>query len=307
MSTRITESMISSSVLSDINRAGAALGETQQRLASGKKITQPSDDPFGTSQAMSLRDELEGNSQYQRNVSDAVAWTNVTDTALSKISDVVQRVHELTVQGGSDTSGQPARNAIAQEIDQLIESVKQEANASYAGHYVLGGTATTTRPYSPGTAAPPSAPDPNADDGGAIVREIGPGVRLTVNVNASTFLGDGSDGKLLNVLRDISAHLKSGTPADADALRTTDLTNLTTQDDALSAVQAQVGAIANRLTTAQGRLQEVAETTTKLLSDTEDADMAKTMVDYSTQQSVYRSALQSGANIVQASLLDFLK
>ncbi len=44
-----------------------------------------------------------------------------------------------------------------------------------------------------------------------------------------------------------------------------------------------------------------------LLSKTEDADMAKTLVDASTQQAVYQSALQAGAKIVQTSLLDFLR
>jgi len=34
--------------------------------------------------------------------------------------------------------------------------------------------------------------------------------------------------------------------------------------------------------------------------------MAKTMIDFSMQQTVYQSALRAGANIVQASLLDFL-
>ena len=95
--------------------------------------------------------------------------------------------------------------------------------------------------------------------------------------------------------------------ADMDALRTGDLKSLSTNLDNLSKVRATVGATTNRLETADSRLQEVEESTTKLLSDVEDADMAKTMVDYSTQQSVYKSALQSGANIVQSSLLDFLR
>jgi flagellar hook-associated protein 3 FlgL len=92
-----------------------------------------------------------------------------------------------------------------------------------------------------------------------------------------------------------------------NTLRTTDLKALTTALDELSKIRATVGATTNRLETADARLQEVEESTTKLLSDVEDADMAKTMVEFSMQQSVYQSALQSGANIVQASLLDFLR
>ena len=60
-------------------------------------------------------------------------------------------------------------------------------------------------------------------------------------------------------------------------------------------------------TRADARLGQLEETTTTLLSNTEDADMAKTLIDASTQQAVYQSALGPGRKIVQTSLLDFLR
>jgi flagellar hook-associated protein 3 FlgL len=129
-------------------------------------------------------------------------------------------------------------------------------------------------------------------------------------VLGSAVLGQGQlagDGKLLNVLRDISDHLKSGSVANMNILRTTDLKGLDTNLDLISQARATVGATTNRLESANSRLQEVEESLTKLLSGVEDADMAKTAVDFSMQQSVYQSALHAGANIVQQSLLDFLR
>jgi flagellar hook-associated protein 3 FlgL len=73
------------------------------------------------------------------------------------------------------------------------------------------------------------------------------------------------------------------------------------------AVQARVGAGMNRLDTASSRLAQIEESATSMLSNTEDADMAKVLTDFSTQQAVYQSALQAGARIVQTSLLDFLR
>jgi len=143
-----------------------------------------------------------------------------------------------------------------------------------------------------------------------VAREIGPGVSVQVNVVGSSLLGNGqaaADGKLLNVLRDISDHLKSGTVVDMNTLRTTDLKAIDVNLDAISQARATVGATTNRLESADSRLQEVEESLTKLLSDVEDADMAKTYTDFSMQQSVYQSALKAGANIVQQSLLDFLR
>ncbi|MEA2422082.1 MAG: flagellar hook-associated protein 3 FlgL [Thermoleophilaceae bacterium] len=304
MSTRITSNMISRSVLSDLNDVSNRLAKTQQRMSSGKQITRASDDPYGTSRALSLSSDIAATQQYQRNVSEATAWQDVTDAALSKITDAVHRARELAIQGASDAAGQASRTAAAAEIDQLIASVKQEANASYGGRYVFSGTDTDIRPYDV------AGNDAYSGDSAIVAREIGPGISVAVNVVGSDLLGQGqlaADGKLLNVLRDLSDHLKSGTVVDMNTLRSTDLKGLDTNLDALSQARATVGATTNRLESADSRLQEVEGSVTKLLSDVEDADMAKTAVDYSMQQSVYQSALHAGANIVQQSLLDFLR
>jgi flagellar hook-associated protein 3 FlgL len=114
------------------------------------------------------------------------------------------------------------------------------------------------------------------------------------------------DGGVISVLRTISQHLRSGSATDADSLRTTDLSSLDASLDTISSARAVNGATTNRLTSASDRLSQIEQSTTSLLSDTQDADMAKTMIDFSMQQTVYQSALRAGANIVQASLLDFL-
>ncbi len=304
MSMRITMLMSSHAMLSDINDGYDRLTRLQQQMASGKQISTPSDDPYGTSRAMGLRGELAGLTQYQSNVDDGTGWLNTSDTALSQMSSVVQRARELLVQGGSDTADQTARNAIADEIDQLTDSVKQEANVQYAGKYVFSGTATDTQPYALG-----SGTDRYAGDGGTITRTIGPGVQVPINSDVHALLGDGQgagDGKLLDTLRGIADHLRGGTSADADALRTTDLHQLDASFDTLDQIRADVGARTNRLAMATSRLSGLQSNTTQLLSDTEDADVAQTVTAYTTQQAAYNAALRAGANIVQSSLLDFL-
>ena len=303
MSMRVTTMMSSRALVHDLNENLARVSELQGRLSSGRQITRPSDDPYGTSRALSLRGELEGLGQYQRNVADGTGWLNTCDTALGQVSDALQRVRELLVQAGSDTAGPASRAAIADELDQLIDSVKQEANVEYGGRFVFSGTATDTAPY------PLTGPDRYAGDAGTVTREIGPGVEIPLNVDVSSLYGDGQaarDGKLLDTLRGIADHLRGGTPADANALRTTDLQQLDASFDALNGVRADVGARTTRLAVASARLSGLELNTTQLLSETEDADMAQTITDYTTQQAAYNAALRAGANIVQSSLLDFL-
>jgi flagellar hook-associated protein 3 FlgL len=303
MPTRITNSMVSRQVLSDIQEMTAKLAATQAKLASGKQITKPSDDPYATSRALQLSGSLAGIKQYERNVNEATSWTGVTNTALSSINDAAQRARALLVQAGNDTYDTTSRTAIADEIDQLIETIKGDANAKVGDTYILSGTKSDVAPYTVGGA------DTYNGNSGSVYRQIGPGVSVQINTVGSAVLGNGvsGDGGLIGVLRDISTHLRAGTTTAADSLRSTDLQALDANLDGITQARAVVGATTNRLDTAKDRLAEIEESTTSLLSNTTDADMAKTMIDFSMQQSVYTAALRAGANIVQASLLDFLR
>ncbi len=305
MSTRITQSMVSSRVLTDLQNVSYKLSQTQQKLSSGRELTKPSDDPYATSKALSLSNDLEATQQYERTVNDATSWTNLTETTFNSINAAAQRARTLLVQAGNDTNGTTSRSAIADEIDQLVDEMKGDANVQYGGQYVFSGANTTQAPYIVGGSP---ANDAYQGDSGAVYRQIGPGVSIQINTVGSSVLGNGvpGDGGLISVLRTISQHLRSGTATDADSLRTTDLSSLDSAMDNLTAARATNGATTNRLSSASDRLAQIEQSTTSLLSDTQDADMAKTMIDFSMQQTVYQSALRAGANIVQASLLDFL-
>ena len=297
---RITSSMVHRGVLADLNDVASKIADTQRKMATGKELTRPSDDPYAVGRALGLRTDLEGLTQYRRNIAEAESWTSSSDTALGTLTDIVHRGKELLVRGANGTASAKERGVIADEIDQLIDAAKQNVNADLGGRSLFSGTATNVAPYDLTT-------DIYHGDTGDVVRTIGPGVSVIVNVRASAILGDGTDGKMINTLRDIAAHLRGGTAADQTALSGTDITAIDRSLDVLLSAQAQIGAVANRLSSADDRLAELEESSRNLLSTTEDADMAATLIDYSMQQSVYQSALRAGAGIVQASLLDFLR
>lgn len=314
MAMRITTSMVQRNILSDLNGISSKLTKTQMKAASNKEINRPSDDPFATAQAMALRQSLSANQQHQRNVEDAIGWQDATEQALMDITESVEKAKSLLVQGSSDSLDQTSRDAIASELEQLIEGIKQTANTSYRGSYLFAGTETSTRPYAP--TSTPYAPADDAylgDDAGwnpaipGIIREIGPGVQMSINVVARQFLGDGQsagDGKLLDVMRDAVDDLRTG---NATALRGPDMDRLEQNFDALLEVRAANGAKTNRLEAALGRLTQLEESVTSQLSQTEDADIAETLIELNSQTAAYQAALRAGASIVQTSLMDFLR
>ncbi len=301
MSLRVTSQMTARNTLRDLQGNINSLAALQRKMSTGKEITRPSDDPYGTSLALELRGEMAGLQQYQRNVDDGTAWLNASDTALSKIGDVVQRIRTLVVQTATDSAGQRAREAAAQEIDQLIETIKQEANTQYAGRYIFSGTRTDTAPYALGGA------DAYAGNGDTIQREIGPKVEIDINTDVSGLLGNGqgaADNALLHTLRDIADDLRAG---DGNRLRGTDIARLDVNFDKLNSIRADVGARTNRMDIAGSRLMTLEENSLNLLTRVEDADAPKTLIEYTTQQAAYNMALKAGANVVQNSLMDFLR
>lgn len=297
MTARITQGMMNQTLLYDLRNVTTQLSTSEQQLSSGYKLNQPSDDPYGASQALKLRADLAANRQYQSNVQDANSWQNVADTALGDIGDSIQRARDLVIQGANDTNDASDRQAIVTELNQLIDSIKTDGNTQYAGRYIFAGSATQTPPYAVGGA------DGYAGNADALQREIGTGVRVQVNVIGQDVVGDGSTG-LLGAVRQAAADLRTG--GSIDALRTTDLQAIDTGSDAVTSTRAVVGARVNRLDAATDRLQQLEQASTQLLSQTEDADMAKTMIDLTMQQSVYQAALKAGANLIQPSLMDFL-
>jgi flagellar hook-associated protein 3 FlgL len=306
---RITTSMVQRNVLSDLNSISTALAKTQSKAASNKEITRPSDDPFKTAQAMGLRASIGANEQFVRNIQDAQGWMDSTESALDSITTYVNRAHDLLLQGATDTADVTSRNAIASEIDQIIQGIKETANVSYGDKYIMSGTATSVAPYKQGSddsyqgnlgGLDPAVP--------GIVREIGPNVTMTINSVAVEILGEGrtnpTDGKLLNALRDISDHLKAN---DGPSLRGADMTALQNRLDSLLEIRARNGAQTNRLDAATTRIDQITGALTNQLSETEDADIAKTLIQFNSQSAAYQAALRAGANIVQSSLMDFLR
>ena len=69
----------------------------QQQMATGRRIERASDDPAGASLALQHRKNLAYETQMRRNIEGGIAFMNVSEAALSGVTDSLQRVRELTV------------------------------------------------------------------------------------------------------------------------------------------------------------------------------------------------------------------
>ena len=296
---RITNQMTSQMTLAGIESALDRLDTTQQELSTGKSINQPSDNPSGTALALQLNTDLSNLTSYSNNVTDGTGWTTAQSSALTDITNSVQRIQELTTEAANGTQTAADMQASAQEVNQLIDQIKQDANTQYNGQYVFSGSATSTAPYQSGSN------DTYGGNSATVMRTIGPNTSLTISANLEGVLGNGQsagDGDLLDTLRTIASDMNSGNSSGLNS----DLTSLSTNLNSLSGLSANVGAVEDRLQMASSRIQTLQTSDTQVLSNTQDADMATTEINFSTEQAALQAALQGGANIVQQSLMNFL-
>lgn len=303
MTYRVTEAMLGGATVADLNSTLAALQRTSSELASGHKILEPSDDPFGAGRVIELQSQLDGLASYAEGAQDGISWENTAAGAMSSMHGVLERVRELIVQASNGTVGQSDREAISNQVTQLIEAIKQDANVQYGGQYIFSGTAADTAPYALGE------DDTYAGNEGTVARAIGPGSSVSISTDIAGLLGNGKaagDGKVLDTLRTIAEHLSSGTPEALAQLSSSDLRQLESGIEALSVLQASAGGTTDQLQTASSRIEQLQSSITQALSNTDDVNVAEATIAYSNEQAAYEAALRASARIVQESLLDFL-
>ena len=291
---RVTNSMTSRTVLANIENVYDQLTATQNELSSGKQLVKPSDNPYGASRALTYRADLAANQQYQSNAAEMGSWLSTSDTALSSINAALGRARDLLLQGANGTLAQTELDSISTELGQLADSIKSDANTQYAGSYVFSGSQTGTQPFAVGPV------DTYNGDAAPISRQLGQGVTMQVNVT-----GDVVVSPILAAIRQAQLDLAAGgTPGN---LGTVDLKAIDAAQDNLAEQQAVVGARANRVDLATSRLQQIQQAQTAQLSNVEDADVAKAMIDFSQHSAVYQAALRAGASLIQPTLMDYLK
>ncbi len=295
---RITNRMLAENAMRNTSANLQAMSVSQNQIGSGKKLSKPSDDPAQVLSAIEATDGLAQISQYLRNIGVAQQQTSAADAALSDAANVVQRARELAVEGGTGTLSDADRQAIAAEVDQLTAQLVSDAATKVGDSYIFNGFQSQTAPYvytpASGTTAGVVS---GAPDTSAVMARVGPGVQVQVNTSAADAFRPA-----LDALTQLYSDLESG-----GTVAGTTLDALDGALDAVTQARAVVGARTNRLDQTQTNLQAQQLAVTKLLSDTEDVDMASAISLFQQQQLTYNAALQVSGKILQTSLIDVLK
>lgn len=299
---RITQRAITTTSLQGLNSNLAAVNRLQQHLTSGTTISRPSDSPTGTNTSLLTRRDMAGIDQQARNITDGTTVLDSTDAALQDMLGQVLVVRNLTLQALNEgTMSAESRTAIATQVAGLRESLLGAANTVVQGRPLFGGVTTGTAAY----AADGSYTGVGGAGGIPVVpvnRRISDVESVRVDITGPEAFGDPGGGKdLFAVIASITANI-----GDATALRA-DLDDLDVVRGKMLASTADIGTRQARFDTAKEVNTGRSLTLMAQLSANEDVDMARTMMELKMQETGYQAALQATAQVIQPTLLDFLR
>jgi flagellar hook-associated protein 3 len=300
MSTRVNLETFISNTLANVQKSTSNMSRLQEQISTGKKVNRVSDDPAGARKILSLRSEDLRLDQYASNIQRATQSLDFSASALQNTSDILVRITELTMQGVSDSTDQGSRSIIANEINQLLETIMQSANTQWLGHYTFAGTETTTEPF---VSARNSSGDISAvtynGNRETIEYNVGPNTNSVVNLTGDEVF---VSSKLFDTIIKIRDNLSDGSITFAR----NELGNLDNASQNILNSIAKAGGISNTLELTGNRITDTKLSLQEVLATAESADIAELVLKLTEQQSIFEASLSSGSYIFKTSILNYL-
>lgn len=125
----------------------STLGDVMEKLSSGFKINHASDDPSGIAIAGKMQAQIDCLAQASTNGSDGISVLQTAEGALNEVTEMIQRMRELSVQAANGTNSISERKTIQKEIDSLLEEIDRVAQTTEFNNINLLNGALDNRTY----------------------------------------------------------------------------------------------------------------------------------------------------------------
>ncbi len=145
---RISTQQIFTNAVSQMQQGQSELAQTQERIASGKQLLRPSDDPVAAAQILKLEREISRSDKFDGNIDVSQRRLQLEELTLNQIDTAADRLRELTVQAGSATLSSADRSSIANEVSGLQDMMLSLMNTQdVQGEYLFAGSQGGTQPF----------------------------------------------------------------------------------------------------------------------------------------------------------------
>jgi flagellar hook-associated protein 3 FlgL len=287
---RVTHQTASDSVIGNLRRQGGQILKTQETIASGKRINRASDDPRGMSRILDTQQLLSSLNQYQRNITQGELRIDALDTTLATVDDFVARARNIVAHAGQGTDMQAI---LADDVAKIREQVVQLANTRLRDTYLFAGHNTATAPFlGDGT---------YTGDSGSYHIRVGQTSEIVLQVDGNTVFKDTED--IFLILEELQTALENGDRVQIQ----NQAAPLARFKEHLQNVQANIASSRDQMETSNNYLDNFIHSMETYLADMEEADMTEAVLALQLQNTVYEAALVAAADLLQPSLLQFLR
>ena len=287
-------------MLRQIEQLTSDQAKLQAQVSTGRRVTEPEDDPAAVGRILILQAQQRQNDQYASNANRAATLANTTFSGLQGIKRISDRIGELSTlgTGAMDTT---AMQSYGTETDQLLEQALQLANSQSGNDYIYGGTAVSSPPFV-------AVRDVNGKITSITYQGNTSQAPISLSATASvapTTTGATNNGiaAFLNNLVTLRDALNSGSTSAVQATQT----SLQTGEDTIIDAMAQIGGVQTRIEAAQSQQKDQQTNLASLISSESSVDLPTTVVKLSQTQTAYQAALASASKIMNMSLLDYIR
>lgn len=310
---RISTNTFPNSLLNQLTSLSARQYRLQSQAATGQRLQLPEDDPVAMRRVIDLQAEAGTIAQYQDNIARQTEIAQSSFSAIRSLKNISDRAGEIATLADGLSSSEGLQ-AYASELNELIKQAVQVMNTTNRGDYLFAGTRSDQPPFVL-TADSEGQPVSVAFQGNTVSSEveIAQGATVVAHVPGANLGGNGVRGVVADSRSgaDLFAHLISLRDnllaGNTAAIAATDQTQLLQDEDNILFHISANGALQARLEMTQSMAEDRSLAVESRVSSEVDADLTQTLTRLGQVQTAYQAALQSGATMLNLSLLDFLR
>lgn len=310
MNIRVTGQTQTANAIANMRRQQADVAKFQEMISTGVKVKAASDAPAAFGTIAVAKGASKRAATYQETLNDSNSDLNAGVSVMQETSAILTRAGQLAIDGASGTIDATGFEAIAAEVDSLIDRTLTAANQQQDGRYLYSGTATDTKPFRVATLTPDGKPATIAYDGATERTRSLISQSQTVDtryVGGDVFQAAGQDvfGALMGLRDDLrNTTLNDSQKTEAVSARLADIQNARTRVGEVMGEQS--GALAG-MSAIQNRLSDLKLNADSRAGDLESTDYAAAVVGLKQQETAFEATLGVSARLLQPNLMDFLR
>lgn len=311
---RVSTQMYPQAMLGQLGKLTQMQQKLQNQVSTGLRVQEAADDPAAARKIIVWQGDLAEIEQFRKNIESQQRVATNNHGVYEDIHKYVSRAREIAISGASDDKPADTLATMAQEVDSLLEAALSAGNRQIGSKYLLSGTMSDIQPFKATRDADNQIIGVEYQGNSQVSSvDASPNNSMSAQWVGANTGGAGQPGLLqdagsgVDIFRDLIALRDHLLAADTEAITQLNTGKLNELEDHILFFGAANGAMEERMNVSLSSLKDQEFALTGMISREGDADMADTIVRLNEVQYAYQAALQSGAKIMNSSLMDYLR